>query len=99
MAANMTEPESTFHEHQQPCDCPGCCLADPPTREQQIDRLLSFAFDELLWISENPNRFAKQSALQLAVRAREAISLIEQEDPGEDLPLATTTSDDDPGYE
>jgi hypothetical protein len=53
-------------------------------RERALSDLLDYAFGELLWVSEAPNRdpnLQNPTALALAVRAREAVIYIEVNDP------------------
>lgn len=54
-----------------------------PSRADVLSELLDHAFDQLLWISEAPNRNEDLSddAMALAVHAREALGKIEREDP------------------
>lgn len=56
--------------------------AGGPTRADVLSGLLDFAFDELLWISEAPNRASVDgTTLELAQRARRALAHIERQDP------------------
>lgn len=58
---------------------------------QGLDKALDFAFEELMWISEHPNRVAdpceeppsSNAAIQLAERARASLAQIEALDPNE----------------
>lgn len=58
-------------------------VVDPgPSRADVLSDLVSYAFDELLWISEAPNRGdVDERALELALRARQALVHIEANDP------------------
>lgn len=51
-------------------------------RARRLSEVLDFAFDELLWISEAPNReMQDEQALALCYRARDAVIKIEAKDP------------------
>jgi hypothetical protein len=57
-------------------------LGQNVSRADVLNELLYFAFDELFWISEAPNRGDVDGVtLELAERARAACSRIERDDP------------------